>query len=32
MSDKVVKFCDSVHAKLDTLQGRMELLNTTALT
>jgi hypothetical protein len=26
MSDKVVKFCDSVHAKLDTLQGRMELL------
>jgi hypothetical protein len=26
MSDKVVRFCDTVHEKLDTLEGRMDLL------
>ena len=26
MSDKVSKFCDSVHEKLETLQGRMDSL------
>ncbi len=26
MSDKVSKFCDSVHEKLETLEGRMDSL------
>ena len=26
MSDRVIKFCDSVHEKLETLQGRMDSL------
>jgi len=26
MSDKVIMFCDSVREKLDTLEGRIELL------
>jgi hypothetical protein len=26
MSDKVIRFCDSVHEKLDALEGRMDVL------